>query len=78
MRIRTSRKQTKGKKTAGFRYGRIEQMDRSFDIEFWQAQDASARLRAGWDLVELYLRSRGRTNELGLQRTVAAFRQQQS
>jgi len=56
------------------RYGRIEEMDRSFDLAFWQAQDATARWKAGWELVEFYLKMKGRTNELRLQRTVESFR----
>jgi len=59
------------------RYGRIEDMDRSFDLAFWQAQDATARWKAGWELVEFYLKLKGRTNELRLQRTVESFQRQQ-
>ena len=59
------------------RYGRIEEMDRSFDLAFWQAQDATARWKAGWELVEFYLKLKGRTNELRLQRTVESFQRQQ-
>ena len=59
------------------RYGRIEDMDRSFDLAFWQAQDATARWQAGWELVEFYLKIKGRTNELRLQRTVESFQRQQ-
>lgn len=33
------------------RRGRIEEMDRSFDLEFWQAQPAQARFDAAWELV---------------------------
>lgn len=49
----------------------LENMDRDFDIEFWQAQYTSARMQAAWELVELYLRQRGRESELRLQRSVA-------
>jgi len=59
------------------RYGRIEEMDRSFDLAFWQAQDATARWKAGWELVEFYLKMKGRSNELRLQRTVESFQRQQ-
>jgi hypothetical protein len=59
------------------RYGRIEEMDRAFDLAFWQAQDATARWKAGWELVELYLKLKGRSNELRLQRTVESFQRQQ-
>lgn len=29
---------------------RIEDTDRSFDIEFWQRQDSNARFAAAWEL----------------------------
>ena len=55
------------------RYGKIEEMDRSFDVEFWQAQDATARLNAGLELVEFYHMLKGKKDALRLQRTVASF-----
>lgn len=33
------------------RRGRIEDLDRSFDIAFWQAQPAKARFDAAWELI---------------------------
>jgi hypothetical protein len=33
------------------RWGKLEDLDRSFDLEFWQAQDPNARLAAVWELV---------------------------
>ena len=59
------------------RHGRIEYMDRSFDLAFWQAQVATARWKAGWELVEFFLKLNGRTDELRLQRTVESFQRQQ-
>lgn len=32
-------------------WGKMEEMDRSFDIQYWQAQEPSARLDAVWELV---------------------------
>ena len=58
-------------------YGKIEEMDRSFDLAYWQAQTPSARVQAGWELVELYLKLKGRTDELELQRTVESFQRQE-
>jgi hypothetical protein len=56
------------------RFGRIEEMDRSFDIEFWQRQGDAAIFRAAWELVESYCRDRGiDPDELRLQRTVETF-----
>jgi hypothetical protein len=33
------------------RFGKLKDMDRSFDIQYWQSQDASARLATVWELV---------------------------
>jgi hypothetical protein len=38
------------------RFGKIEQMDREFDLEFWQAQSSTARLDAAWNMVIWYLK----------------------
>jgi hypothetical protein len=55
------------------RHGKnIKDMDRSFDIEFWQRQGDAAIFRAAWELVEFYLRSRG-INESRLQRDIVNF-----
>ena len=56
------------------RFGRIEEMNRSFDIEYWQRRGDAAIFRAAWELVEAYWRDRGRDpDELRLQRSVATF-----
>ncbi len=56
------------------RFGNIDQMDRSFDIEYWQAQGDAAIFRAAWELVEAYWRDRGHNpDELRLQRSVETF-----
>ena len=56
------------------RYGRIRDMDRSFDIAYWQRQGDAAIFRAAWELVELYWPSQGRDpHELRLQRSVETF-----
>jgi hypothetical protein len=56
------------------RVGRLEDMDRSFDIEYWQRQGDAAIFRAAWKLVESYCRDRGMNpDELRLQRSVEAF-----
>jgi hypothetical protein len=53
------------------RFGRIEDMNRSFDIEYWQRQGDAAIFRAAWELVEAYWRDRGfNPDELRLQRSV--------
>ena len=30
----------------------LETLDRSFDVEFWQRQDSTARFSAAWEMVE--------------------------
>jgi hypothetical protein len=53
------------------RVGRLVDMDRSFDIEFWQAQPPVARFRAAQELVEHYLKITGaKEDEYRLDRTV--------
>ena len=53
------------------RFGKIEDMDRSFDIEFWQAQEPAAIFAAAWELVVLSYIVKGKdVNELRLDRTI--------
>ena len=61
------------------RRGRIEALDRSFDLEFWQAQPAQARFDATWELVLHAYKVKGLdVRQLRLQRSVEAFGRQQS
>jgi hypothetical protein len=56
------------------RRGKIEQMDRSFDLKFWQAQPAKARFDASWELVVHYMKVKERdVRQLRLQRGVEKF-----
>jgi hypothetical protein len=56
------------------RFGSIRDLDRSFDIEYWQRQGDSAIFLAAWKLVEFYYRDRGLDpNELRLQRSLETF-----
>ena len=56
------------------RRGKIEQMDRSFDFIFWQAQPAKARFDASWELVTHYMKVKGYdVRQLRLQRLVTNF-----
>jgi hypothetical protein len=60
------------------RYGKnIKEMDRSFDIEFWQRQGDAAIFNAAWELVEFYLRER-KINESRLQRDIVRFQRTRS
>jgi hypothetical protein len=50
---------------------RIEDLDRSFDIEFWQRQDSNARFAAAWELVVFAHERKGEDEaELRLQRAI--------
>jgi hypothetical protein len=52
----------------------IRDMDRSFDIEYWQRQGDAAIYRAAWELVEFQHRDRGGLpDELRLQRAVESL-----
>ena len=55
------------------RFGKnLAEMDKSFDIEFWQRQGDHAIFQAAWEMVEFYLREKN-INESRLQRTVENF-----
>jgi hypothetical protein len=56
------------------RFGTMRELDRSFDIEYWQRQGDAAIFRAAWELVESYWRALGRDpDELRLQRSIESF-----
>lgn len=56
------------------RFGELSEMDRSFDIEYWQRQGDAAIFRAAWELMTDYYREQGLSpDELRLQRTVEHF-----
>lgn len=56
------------------RFGNLQDLDRSFDIEFWQAQDAKARFDATWELITHANRVKGKdVRQLRLQRTTEHF-----
>ncbi len=53
------------------RVGNVADMDRSFDIEFWQSQDDTARFDAAWELFVFAHELKGqKEDELRLQRSV--------
>ena len=41
------------------RIGRIEDLDRSFDLDFWAGQPAKARFDATWELIQHAWRVKG-------------------
>ena len=58
-------------------YGRLKDLDRSFDIEFWQAQPPKARFDATWDLIVHYAKVKGiDVRKLRLDRSVESFQRQ--
>jgi hypothetical protein len=59
------------------RRGKIEDLDRSFDLQFWQAQSDTARFAAAWELVVMAYRVQGKdVRQLRLQRSVESFQRQ--
>ncbi len=60
------------------RRGRLKDLDRSFDLKFWQAQPAKVRFDASWELVVHYMKVKGRdVRQLRLQRSVTHFQRPQ-
>ena len=56
------------------RTGKIEELDRSFDLKFWQAQSDADRFAAAWELViHSYIIKGKDVNQLRLQRTIENF-----
>jgi len=56
------------------RKGKLEELDRSFDLAFWQSQTPQARFDAAWELILHAWRVKGNdVRQLRLQRSVEAF-----
>jgi len=56
----------------------ISKADRSFDIEFWQAQGARVRFRVAFDMLKDFYRMRGKkinAHTFRLQRSVENLKQ---
>ncbi len=61
------------------RKGKIEELDRLFDLKFWKAQQDSDKFAAAWELVVHSFIIKGKdVRELRLQRTVEHFGRQES
>jgi len=53
------------------RKGKLEDLDRSFDIQYWQRLGSAAIFSAAWEMVVQAWQLKGRSvSELRLQRTV--------
>jgi predicted lipid-binding transport protein (Tim44 family) len=60
------------------RRGKITELDRAFDLEFWQQQSPQARFNAAWEMIVHAWRVKGNdVRQLRLLRSVEAFQQQQ-
>ena len=61
------------------RRGRIEDLDRSFDLQFWQNQTPQSRFAAAWELIVHAWRVKGHDDvrQLRLQRSVETFQRQE-
>jgi len=56
------------------RYGRLSEMDRSFDIEYWQRLGTEAIFEAAWQMaVDAHAHGAGGNDELRLRRTTEHF-----
>ena len=65
-------------KTFFERKGKLTDLDRSFDLKFWQAQPDNERFKASWELVLHAWRVKGHdVRQLRLQRSVESFQRQQ-
>jgi len=56
------------------RKGRLEELDRSFDLQFWQNQTSQVRFQAAWELIVHAWRVKGKdVRQLRLHRSVEYF-----
>ena len=60
------------------RKGKLSELDRSFDLKFWQAQSPNARFQAAWELIQHAWKVKGNdVRQLRLQRSVESYQKQQ-
>lgn len=58
--------------------GKIGELDRTFDLHFWQAQPPAARFNATWELILHYAKVKGLdVYQCRLHRSVESFQRQQ-
>jgi hypothetical protein len=56
------------------KYGKLQDMNRSFDIKFWQSQPPKARFDAVWEMIIHAMKVKGQdVRQLRLQRSVTNF-----
>ena len=57
--------------------GKVSELDRSFDLKFWQSQTPKARFDAVWELIVHANKVKGKDlRQLRLQRSVENFQRQ--
>jgi hypothetical protein len=59
------------------RRGKLTELDRSFDINFWQSRPAKERFQATWELIVHAWKVKGHdVRQLRLQRSIENFQRQ--
>ena len=59
------------------RKGKLADLDRSFDLGFWQSQSAAERFQAAWELVQHAWKVKGHdVRQLRLHRSIECFQRQ--
>ena len=59
------------------RKGKLNELDRSFDLDFWLSQTPKIRFEATWELIQHAWRVKGNdVRQLRLQRTIETFQRQ--
>ena len=60
------------------RRGKLSELDRSFDLAFWQSQPPAARFVSVWELVTHYAKAKGLdSRQLRLDRSTESYQRQQ-
>ena len=60
------------------KYGKIEDLDKSFDYQYWKTRTDTERFATAWELVEQAWTLKGRdVRQLELQRSVEHFQRKQ-
>lgn len=60
------------------RFGKLREMDRSFDVTYWQRLGPKAIFEAAWQMVVDAETQKGRLSDLAFDRSVELFRRSRS
>jgi hypothetical protein len=52
------------------RYGKLADMDRSFDVDYWQRLGPHAIFEAAWQIIDVHSQKPGGADDLRLRRSV--------